>query len=415
MFFLLQLILFFISYAYCFNFLASNFNFLTNSAEPVATNIKQTPSKGKSSKLSTTNIINKESLKNDNSGCVLNDVNKLNDSFDSLRSSENISTLNVSTNNENHNVLTKGILIIKSPENGKQIVESNKSSDNLLGSEGKIKNPPSNKIFKKRVLLQNVTEKSDYTENNLTVSKNLDFQQQKASNSSQVSDLNQSFSKSPSNRNIEPVLSNFNRLFSPGNDSFVNLSKEQCSSLNASLLSQSYTQYECSSNSSQISENSTKSELHFLHSPLLHNETKNPVSPLYSQSMMLTPKNTYKSQNKSTEKQLRTNNYFKHSTPEQITNSSQKGVKSSSRQNISLADFITVDTRSSKKSSGKKNNQKTQLSRHSKEDEIPVSTSVLSEENFPEVGQSFERRRRIKPTKLDISSNKGISLHKYCY
>lgn len=214
--------------------------------------------------------------------------------------------------------------------------------------------------------------------------------------------MDQSFSNS---RNSE---TNFNRLFSPGNDLLVNLSKEQCSSLNASLLSQNCSQYDCSSNSSQISENS------FLNSSLMHynNELKNPVSPLYSQSMMTTPKNTYKSQNRSMDKQTRTNNNnFKHSTPEQLTNSSQKNVKSTSRQNISLADFITIDTRSSKKSSGKKNNQKTQLSRHTKEDDSAsspmMSSSVLSEENFPEVGQSFERRRRIKPTKLDVSSNKG--------
>lgn len=383
--------------AYFLNFLRDQFAV----AQPAATNIKPTPSKDKTAKPTATNLINKETQIIDNSGSLLNDVNKLNDTLDNSRSSEIRSTLNISTNNENPNQLTKGILIIKSPENRKQIFESNKSSDSLLGSEGKIKNSQANKQFKKRISLQSVNEKSADGENNLIVQKNVDSpQQQQKANSSQL--LDQSFSNS---RNSE---TNFNRLFSPGNDLLVNLSKEQCSSLNASLLSQNCSQYDCSSNSSQISENS------FLNSSLMHynNELKNPVSPLYSQSMMTTPKNTYKSQNRSMDKQTRTNNNnFKHSTPEQLTNSSQKNVKSTSRQNISLADFITIDTRSSKKSSGKKNNQKTQLSRHTKEDDSAsspmMSSSVLSEENFPEVGQSFERRRRIKPTKLDVSSNKG--------
>lgn len=335
----------------------------------------------------------------------MNDVNIVNDSLDNSQSLEKRSTFNVDTNNENANTLTKGVLIIKSPENLKQISESNKTCDNLLGSTNKIQISQSNQMIKKRVSLQRVTDKSDCTENNVNIS-NKDFSQQKTSNLSQVSDVSQSFSKSPNTRNIEPVLSNFSRLFSPGNDSFVNSSKDQSSSLNASLLSQNYSQYECLGDSSQTFENSTKSELQLLHSPLMVNDYKSPVSPLYSHNMMVTPKNTSKSQNKSTEKHTRTNNYFKHSTPEQNISSSQKNVKSSSRQNISLGDFITVDTRSSKKSSGKKNNQKTQLSRHSIE-EKPESTSVLSEENFPEMGQSFERRRRIKPTKLDISNNKG--------
>ena len=213
--------------------------------------------------------------------------------------------------------------------------------------------------------------------------------------------------KSPNSRSVDIVLTDSNRTSSSFNSSFTSRAKDQSNDLNASFLSQNCNQSECTERSSQISGSSLKSNLQLSNSPLLLNRSQNPISPLYSQSMMEKPKNSPKLQNKSSERQTRKNSNFRHSTPEQTTNSSQKSVKSSSRQNLSLADFITIEKRSSKKN-GKKSNQKIQLLRHSTEEEaVPKPTPFLTEESFPEVGQSFEKRRRIKPTKLNISDDKG--------
>ena len=231
-----------------------------------------------------------------------------------------------------------------------------------------------------------------------------------ASFNGEISDSSKSVCiTSPNNRNFDYVLTDSNRTLSPVNSSFVNIVKDQSSNLNSSFLSQNYSQSECTDSSSQLSGNSVISELHVSHSPLLVNKNyQNPISPLYSHSITVTPKNSKKVQNKSSDRQSRSKSHFQHSTPEQITNSSQKSAKSVSRQSISLGDFITIDTRASKKNSGKKSNQKMQLLRSNRDDDtVPKSSPILTDESFPEVGQSFERKRRIKPTKLDISDNKG--------
>ncbi|XP_033222064.1 codanin-1 isoform X2 [Belonocnema kinseyi] len=272
-------------------------------------------------------------------------------------------------------------------------------------------------VIKKRISLQSVPMTSaNLSKSNLNFSKSNDSKifsdprQQRENNLSLKVEFDsvRSFNiTSPNNRSVDIVLTDSNRTLSPSNNSFPTLTRDQSSSLSASFLSQNCNQSECTENSSHTSGSSVKSDLQLSSSPLLLNRSQNPISPLYSQSMTEKPKKSQKLHNKSSEKHARKNSNFQHSTPEQSMNSSQKSVKSSSRQNLSLADFITIDTRSSKKS-GKKSNQKTPVLRHSREDEaVSKLTPFLTDESFPEVGQSFEKRRRIKPTKLEISDDKG--------
>lgn len=394
--------MFSVSYAYNFHFnlLASNFLFSYPSAQQAA-NVKQTPSK-KTLALCTSD------------GVIITEPNKID------KSQQKDSSKNGNVNRSGRAAKIGSDSREKTEVTGKVLdLQNNESRPFVNDVFATSTLSTSTPVIKKRVSLQSTPMTPvNLSKSNLNFSKSTDAKfnfsearQQRESNFSlkvEVSDSVRSFNMtSPNSRSVDIVLTDSNRTVSPCNNSFPTLARDQPSSWNASFLSQNCNQSECTENSSHTSGSSVKSDIQLSSSPLLLNRCLNPISPLYSQSMAEKPKKYQKLQNKSSERQARKNSHFQHSTPEQSVNSSQKSAKSSSRQNLSLADFITIDTRSSKKS-GKKSNQKTPLLRHSRDDEIVSKpTPFLTDESFPEVGQSFEKRRRIKPTKLEISDDKG--------
>lgn len=123
------------------------------------------------------------------------------------------------------------------------------------------------------------------------------------------------------------------------------------------------------------------------------------VSPIRINSLG-TPQNSKWSQNSKSSPQHILNN-----TPKQ--GSQQRNPKTTPRQNASLGDFISIDTRGSRKNSAKKINAKIQSAKDS-DGEGSIDGLSMTEESFPEIGKnSGRRRRRIKPTKLDVSDGKG--------
>lgn len=102
--------------------------------------------------------------------------------------------------------------------------------------------------------------------------------------------------------------------------------------------------------------------------------------------------------------------FYQHnntSTPEKLYgNNTPKNLKPASRQNMCLGDFILTDNRGSKKSSGKKNTQKMNRSGEYKDLENEIFEN--SDGSIPKP-EPNSRRRRINPTRLNISCNSGDS------
>lgn len=80
-----------------------------------------------------------------------------------------------------------------------------------------------------------------------------------------------------------------------------------------------------------------------------------------------------------------------------------KNTSVNSKHAMCLGDFITVDKRSSKKSSSKKNNLKTALL----DSDLRTDAFVVTDQSFPAVGVQENRKRRIKPTRLNVTDEKG--------
>lgn len=133
---------------------------------------------------------------------------------------------------------------------------------------------------------------------------------------------------------------------------------------------------------------------------------QSPVSPLYSNSIsMLSPINVKSPQYRHNDSPTNSIYYPQNSasTPERSSNNLSKSSKTTPRHSFNLSDFIVTETRSSKKGSGRKNSNKV-LSRNEEQKEIDQQsllsdTSTHSEKNT--------RRRKVNPTRLNITDEKG--------
>ncbi|XP_046742766.1 uncharacterized protein LOC124409280 isoform X2 [Diprion similis] len=165
-------------------------------------------------------------------------------------------------------------------------------------------------------------------------------------------------------------------------------------------------------NMSPESKNSTVDESVVLSNfTIVNNNCETPISPLYINNAM-TPQNSKLSYSRSVERYQYSKSspqHFNDNSPKQGSHHIQRNLKSTPRQNASLGDFISIDSRGSKKSSSKKTNARIQSSKSSDSEGSVMDKLSITEDGFPEIGKSCGRRkRRIKPTKLDTSDDKGI-------
>ncbi|XP_046616913.1 codanin-1 [Neodiprion virginianus] len=169
-------------------------------------------------------------------------------------------------------------------------------------------------------------------------------------------------------------------------------------------------------NMSPGSNNSTVNESVVLNNfMIVNNNCEAPISPLYI-SNATTPQNSKLSYSRSVERYQYSKSspqHFNDNSPKQGFHHIQRNLKSTPRQNASLGDFISIDSRGSKKSSLRKTNTRVQSGKSSDSDGSVTDKLSITEDSFPEIGKSCGRRkRRIKPTKLDTSDDKGIRENK---
>ncbi|XP_046742767.1 codanin-1 isoform X3 [Diprion similis] len=168
-------------------------------------------------------------------------------------------------------------------------------------------------------------------------------------------------------------------------------------------------------NMSPESKNSTVDESVVLSNfTIVNNNCETPISPLYINNAM-TPQNSKLSYSRSVERYQYSKSspqHFNDNSPKQGSHHIQRNLKSTPRQNASLGDFISIDSRGSKKSSSKKTNARIQSSKSSDSEGSVMDKLSITEDGFPEIGKSCGRRkRRIKPTKLDTSDDKVSNNH----
>ncbi|XP_048506807.1 codanin-1 isoform X2 [Athalia rosae] len=166
-------------------------------------------------------------------------------------------------------------------------------------------------------------------------------------------------------------------------------------------------------NISSKSEDSRANESQGLsNSPAVNDVSENAISPLFIREP-LTPQNSKllysrsleRSQNAKSSPQYHTGN-----TSKQGPHHSQRISKLTPRQSMSLGDFISIDSWGSRKNGTKKTHARTPMSQSNECTDSLTDKLSMTEESFPEIGKNPGlRKRRIKPTKLDVSGDKGNS------
>ncbi|XP_012280996.1 uncharacterized protein LOC105700032 [Orussus abietinus] len=190
-----------------------------------------------------------------------------------------------------------------------------------------------------------------------------------------------------------------------GNKDWCNNSDSSSMSINAS---RNTSKEQLNSSAPSRFKNSVKDDNSNDSSLMSSDSNQNPSTPLRS-SRPASSKSNKKLYSRCSEGQRSLNNSPQQTTfgtPARHSNSSKKYVKVTPKQHLSLGDFISVDSHS-KKSSSKKSNARMELLRQNDGENQMPNNLYVTDETFPEVGKTSNRRRRINPTRLDISDGKG--------
>lgn len=164
-------------------------------------------------------------------------------------------------------------------------------------------------------------------------------------------------------------------------------------------------------NISSKSKNSMTNESEVLNNVAFSNgPSETTVSSLYTNTPT-TPQNSKLLYSRSVEQCQNSKSspqHIIHITPKQSSQHVQRGLKSTPRQNASLGDFISIELKSSQRNSARKSNARNLSSKSSDGEGSTTDRLSITEDSFPEIGKnSGRRKRRIKPTKLDVSDGKG--------